>query len=155
MRSEPRTHRRSPEVTSPTMEATGAPSTVRTKRGFFTAGQFEKATEPLSQALEGRPRDGNLEQMLALAWLNADEYSKAADVLAELPDRRSNPRLQYAYGLALVRELFMFCHLSTQMLSPSAGQTMCSVVEPVEHTLALASVVLSEKSRSVSSVRYQ
>ena len=50
--------------------------------------------------------------------------------------------LVWGFGLALVRELFMLCHLSSQMLNPSTTQTLCSVVEPIEHTLSLASVVL-------------
>ena len=69
----------------------------------FNAEQFEMATEPLAQALEERPDDLNLRQMLALAWLNSDEYQRAAEMLAELPGMDADPRLQYAYGLALVR----------------------------------------------------
>ena len=69
----------------------------------FNAGQFELATGPLSLALGERPGDVDLAQLLALAWLNSKEYSRAAEALAQLPRRSSDPRLQYAYGLALVR----------------------------------------------------
>ena len=69
----------------------------------FNAGQFEQAAEPLSRALAERPGDGGLERMLALAWLNSEEYARAAEALGRLPDLASDPRLQYAYGLALVR----------------------------------------------------
>ena len=69
----------------------------------FNAGQFEQAVGPLGRALEERQGDAQLEQMLALAWFNADEYEKAAEMLADLPARRSTPGLQYAFGVALVR----------------------------------------------------
>jgi tetratricopeptide (TPR) repeat protein len=69
----------------------------------FNAGQFDLATGPLSRARPARPGDAALEQMLALAWLNSEEYTRAAEALERLPKRSSDPRLEYAYGLALVR----------------------------------------------------
>ena len=69
----------------------------------FNAEQYELATDPLARALEERPGDVNLQQMLALSWLNSDEPGRAAELLGGLPGRDSDPRLQYAYGLALVR----------------------------------------------------
>jgi tetratricopeptide (TPR) repeat protein len=69
----------------------------------FNAGLFQQAVGPLSRALEERRGDEQLEQMLALAWFNADEYEKAAEILADLPARHSTPGLQYAFGVALVR----------------------------------------------------
>ncbi|MDH3745530.1 MAG: tetratricopeptide repeat protein [Acidobacteriota bacterium] len=69
----------------------------------FNAGQFEKATEPLRRALEGRPGDAQLEQMLALAWFNSGEYANAAEILENIPGRPSDRRLEYLYGVALVR----------------------------------------------------
>ncbi len=69
----------------------------------FNAGQFEQATSPLSKALEQHPEDLALRRMLALAWLNAETHDRAARLLATDPGRTSDPSLQYAYGLALVR----------------------------------------------------
>jgi tetratricopeptide (TPR) repeat protein len=69
----------------------------------FNAGQFALATGPLSRALQQEPDDAQLRQMLAMAWFNAADYGKAAEMLADLPARRSILGLQYAYGVALVR----------------------------------------------------
>ncbi len=69
----------------------------------FNAGQFERATSPLTRALEQAPADANLRRMLALAWLNAGSYDQAVELLAGDSERATNRSLQYAYGLALVR----------------------------------------------------
>ena len=69
----------------------------------FNAGQFEQATSPLSKALEETPGDPALRRMLALAWLNAEVYDRAAELLANDAGRAADRSLQYAYGLALVR----------------------------------------------------
>jgi Flp pilus assembly protein TadD len=70
---------------------------------YFNTRQFEKAAPPLARALAARPGDANLRRMLALAWLNAEAYEKAADLLRDDPRRDADPSLLYAYGLALVR----------------------------------------------------
>ena len=70
---------------------------------YFNAKLFDKATGPLARALAARPEDAGLKRMLALAWLNLQEYRKAADLLADDPERETNPSLQFAYGLALVK----------------------------------------------------
>ena len=41
--------------------------------------------------------------MLGLAWLNLQEYAKAAEMLADDPEREKDPSLQFAYGLSLVK----------------------------------------------------
>ncbi len=69
----------------------------------FNAGQFLEATSPLSAALEQQSDNLALRRMLALAWLNAESYNRAAELLALDPGRASDRSLQYAYGLALVR----------------------------------------------------
>ncbi len=68
---------------------------------YFTAHRYDKATEPLSRAIAS----GNAaaRRMLALAWLETENYDKAADLLKDDPQRDADPSLQYAYGLALVR----------------------------------------------------
>ncbi len=69
----------------------------------FNAGQFREATSPLSAALERQSGAPALRRMLALAWLNAEVYDRAAELLASDPARAADRSLQYAYGLALVR----------------------------------------------------
>lgn len=69
----------------------------------FNAGQFEQAAEPLTRALEARPGDAQLQQMLALARFNSGDYAQAVEILERTPARSSDRRLQYLYGVALVR----------------------------------------------------
>jgi tetratricopeptide (TPR) repeat protein len=70
---------------------------------YFNAQQFAKAQAPLARALEQGPEDPALRRMLAMAFFNAESYVKAAELLAGDPQRSTDPSLQYAYGLALVR----------------------------------------------------
>jgi Flp pilus assembly protein TadD len=70
---------------------------------YFNAQRYDKAALSLTRALEQQPRNADARRMLALAWMNGDEYARAADLLRDDPARGSNPSLQYAYGLALVR----------------------------------------------------
>ncbi len=70
---------------------------------YFNAKQFEKAAGPLERARDAAPGDANVRRMLALSFLNADQYDKAAELLRNDPQRDTDPSLQYAYGLALVR----------------------------------------------------
>lgn len=70
---------------------------------YFNAKQYAKATAPLERALARDSTNAALRRMLALAWFNADGYARAAELLAADAGRESDPSLQYAYGLALVR----------------------------------------------------
>jgi tetratricopeptide (TPR) repeat protein len=70
---------------------------------YFNARAFEKATAPLARALEESPADPGLRRMLAMSWLNTEAYDKAADLLRDDPARGTDPSIDYAYGLALVR----------------------------------------------------
>ncbi|MDX1501379.1 MAG: tetratricopeptide repeat protein [Thermoanaerobaculia bacterium] len=70
---------------------------------LYNAGRFEEATAPLERARAGSPGDPVLGRMLALAHLNGEGYAEAAELLEDDPERASNPSLQYAYGVALVR----------------------------------------------------
>lgn len=70
---------------------------------YFNARQFDKATVPLSRALAASPQDAGLKRTLGMAWLNAQEYRKAAELLRGDAELDSNPSLQFAYGLALVK----------------------------------------------------
>jgi len=69
----------------------------------FNAGQFEQATGALARARAADPGDGDLKRMLAISWLNTKAWEKVAALLQEDPERQTNPSLQFAYGLALVR----------------------------------------------------
>jgi tetratricopeptide (TPR) repeat protein len=70
---------------------------------YFNAQRYDKATGPLARALAARPQDAGLRRMLAMAWLNTQTYDKAAELLKEDPELDTNPSLQFAYGLALVK----------------------------------------------------
>jgi len=69
----------------------------------FTAQQHDKATGPLTRALEADPGNVAIRRMLGLSWFHAENYPKAAELLETDPARESDPSLQFAYALALVR----------------------------------------------------
>jgi tetratricopeptide (TPR) repeat protein len=70
---------------------------------YFNAQLYDKAVPALRRARETQPPNADVTRMLALASLNADDYAAAADLLRDDPRLGSDPALQYAYGLALVR----------------------------------------------------
>jgi tetratricopeptide (TPR) repeat protein len=70
---------------------------------YFNAQLYEKAVAPLARARDADPDNAIVRRMLAIAYLNTEAYAQAAALLAADPERESNPSLQYAYGLALVR----------------------------------------------------
>src|SRR5262249_4718900 len=70
---------------------------------YFNARRFDKATDPLARAFRDHPQDAALRRMLGLAWLNLQAYDKAAELLRGDPERATNPSLEFAYGLALVK----------------------------------------------------
>lgn len=70
---------------------------------YFNARQFDRAVAPLARAVAAGPPDRGLTRMLAMAWLNTEAFVKAADLLRDDPERESDPSLQFAYGMALVR----------------------------------------------------
>jgi tetratricopeptide (TPR) repeat protein len=69
----------------------------------FTAQQYDQATAPLTRALTADPRNAAIRRMLGLAWFQVENYTKAAEVLEGDPERESEPSLQFAYAMALVR----------------------------------------------------
>ncbi len=70
---------------------------------WFNAQQPRKAREPLERALAATPDDQNLRRMVALASLEAEQPARAVELLAGDAGRASDPSLEYAYALALVR----------------------------------------------------
>jgi tetratricopeptide (TPR) repeat protein len=70
---------------------------------YFNAEQYEKAIPAFGAALVQQPGNPEVSRMLALAALNSGDYPKAAELLRKDPKLPSDPSLQYALGLALVR----------------------------------------------------
>ena len=70
---------------------------------YFNTGHYDEAHPPLSRALEIDPSNAPLRRMLAVASLHSGRFEQAATLLADDPARDTDPSLQYAYGLALVR----------------------------------------------------
>ena len=70
---------------------------------YFNAQQHDKATGPLTRALADDPGNTSIRRMLGLAWFHAENYAKAAELLETDPARESEPSLQFAYALSLVR----------------------------------------------------
>jgi tetratricopeptide (TPR) repeat protein len=70
---------------------------------YFNAELYEKAVPALVKAVAQQPQNAEASRMLALASLNAGDYARAADLLRKDPKLPSDPSLQYAFGLALVR----------------------------------------------------
>ena len=54
-------------------------------------------------ALDRRRPTSNARRMLALASLNVDDFAKAVELLRDDPQRDTDPSMQFAYGVALVR----------------------------------------------------
>lgn len=69
----------------------------------FNAQRYQAATGPLTRAMAAHSGNPDLRRMLALAWLNVEQYDKAAALLKDDPTRAEDESLQYAYGMALVR----------------------------------------------------
>jgi superkiller protein 3 len=70
---------------------------------YFNARQFDRATGPLTRAVAASPEDPGLKRMLAMSWLNTEAWAKAAALLQDDPERKTDGSLQFAYGLALLR----------------------------------------------------
>jgi tetratricopeptide (TPR) repeat protein len=70
---------------------------------LFNARRFADAIPQLAVALTGEPGDAELRRLLAVARLETADYAGAAELLAGDPLRESDPALQYAYAMALVR----------------------------------------------------
>jgi tetratricopeptide (TPR) repeat protein len=70
---------------------------------YFNAQQYGKAAEPLTRALAADPRNASIRRMLGLSWFHTENYRQAADLLGQDSARESEPSLQFAYAMALVR----------------------------------------------------
>ena len=70
---------------------------------LFNAGRHADAIAPLERARAAEPADVELGRLLAVARLETGDHAGAAELLAGDQGRASDPALQYAYALALVR----------------------------------------------------
>ncbi len=70
---------------------------------YFNAQQYDKAAAALTRALSADATNVNARRMLALASLNVDDFAKAVELLRDDPQRDTDPSMQFAYGVALVR----------------------------------------------------
>lgn len=70
---------------------------------YFNSEQYEKAATALAKALEQQPQNIEAGRMLALASINVEDYARAADLLRKDPALQTDPRLQYAFGISLLR----------------------------------------------------
>ena len=70
---------------------------------YFNAQQYEKAAVPLERLAAAGSAESDVRRMLALSYLNIEAYDKATALLRNDPQTASDPALQYAYGLSLVR----------------------------------------------------
>jgi Flp pilus assembly protein TadD len=97
---------------------------------YFNAQQYQHATGPLSRAVAAEPANPDLRRMLALAWLNMEAYDKAAALLKDDPQRDTDPSLQYAYGMSLVRSGHAdeAQRIFTQLLAAHAGSAQLNVI---------------------------
>ncbi len=68
----------------------------------FKLKQFDRALEPLGEALKEAPADATLRRLLSLAAFNLKDYSRAAELLKDDPALESDPSLLFTYGLSLV-----------------------------------------------------
>jgi PAS domain S-box-containing protein len=69
--------------------------------------------------------------LLVVAWTRQRRY--------HLPRERL---LVWGFGLGLLRELFMFGHMSARIITGSDHDTLCIIAEPIEHALSLASMAV-------------
>jgi tetratricopeptide (TPR) repeat protein len=105
MRLQAGEHARAVELLQPAVELAADLPGVQRALGVaaFNAHQYAVAVAPLAAAFAREPQDGELRRLLALARLETGAYAAAAELLAGDPQRASDPALQYAYAMALVR----------------------------------------------------
>jgi tetratricopeptide (TPR) repeat protein len=70
---------------------------------YFNTQQYAKAAPALARAVAADTGNAQARRMLAIASLNLDEFTKTAELLRDDPERDTDPSLQFAYGIALVR----------------------------------------------------
>jgi tetratricopeptide (TPR) repeat protein len=70
---------------------------------YFNAQQYDKAAKPLERLVSAGSPEPDVRRMLAVTYLNVEAYDKAAALLEHDSQTASDPALQYAYGLGLVR----------------------------------------------------
>ena len=77
---------------------------VLARRRLFQRATVRQSGRRADACALDRPGNADARRMLALASLNIDDFAKAAELLRDDPQRDTDPSLQFAYGVALVRE---------------------------------------------------
>src|SRR4029079_10059678 len=70
---------------------------------YFNLHRYDKAAPALTQAVAADPKNTDARRMLALSCLNVEDFGRAVDLLHDDPLKDTDPSLQLAYGMALVR----------------------------------------------------
>jgi tetratricopeptide (TPR) repeat protein len=70
---------------------------------YFNSEQYDKAAPALAKAREQQPQNAEANRLLALASINTEDYAKAVELLRKDPKLPTDPALQYAFGISLVR----------------------------------------------------
>ncbi|HEX5473524.1 MAG TPA: tetratricopeptide repeat protein [Vicinamibacterales bacterium] len=70
---------------------------------YFSAKDYAKAAPALERAIDADQTNTAARRMLALASMNTGRYARAVQLLAGDPERETDPSLEYAYGVSLVR----------------------------------------------------
>jgi len=87
------------------------------------------------------PKENNLMRfgLPAILWAALLIVAWSRQRQNELPREKL---LVWGFGLGFVRELFMFCHVSARLLDVAEHESAYFVIEPLEHALAMAAVVV-------------
>jgi tetratricopeptide (TPR) repeat protein len=70
---------------------------------YFNTQDYAKAAPALARAVAADGANAQARRMLAIASLNIDDFEKTTELLRDDPERETDPSLQFAYGIALVR----------------------------------------------------
>jgi tetratricopeptide (TPR) repeat protein len=70
---------------------------------YFNLARYDKAAPALTKAVAANPANQDARRMLALSCLDIEDYARAASLLQDDAMRDTDPSLQLAYGMALVK----------------------------------------------------
>src|SRR4029079_11172402 len=70
---------------------------------YFNLHRYDKATPALTQAVAADPKNTDARGKHELSCLNVEDFGRAVDLLHDDPLKDTDPSLQLAYGMALVR----------------------------------------------------
>ena len=70
---------------------------------WFNLARYEKAAPALTKAVAADTANADARRMLALSCLEIEDYARAASLLRDDATRETDPSVQLAYGMALVK----------------------------------------------------